>query len=97
MATRKPSSNKKKKRRRRKIQLKKRLKTRMSMLKMEPVVLTKEDHQEQTIEAVEMDNQEEAIKEVAVEAQNIITAVVNTGAEDVEATEKTEMVTTDLM
>lgn len=69
----------------------------MSMLKMEPVVLTKEDHQEQTIEAVEMDNQEEAIKEVAVEAQNIITAVVNTGAEDVEATEKTEMVTTDLM
>ena len=97
MATRKPSSNKKKKRRRRKIQLKKRLKTRMSMLKMEPVVLTKEDHQEQIIEAVEMDNQEEAIKEVAVEAQNIITAVVNTGAEDVEATEKTEMVTTDLM
>lgn len=50
---------------------------------MEPVVLTKED-QEETIEAVVMDNQEEVMVEVAVEVQNTLTAVVNTGAEDVE-------------
>lgn len=60
---------------------------------MEPVVLTKED-QEETIEAVVMDNQEEVLVEVAVEAQNTITAVVNTGAEDVEVI---EMVITNLI
>ena len=60
---------------------------------MEPVVLTKED-QEETIEAVVMDNQEEVLIEVAVEVQNTITAVVNTGAEDVEVI---EMVITNLI
>lgn len=54
---------------------------------MEPMALTKEGHQDLTIEAVEMDNQEEVLLEVAVEVQNIITAVVSTGVEDVEVLE----------
>lgn len=54
---------------------------------MEPVVPTKEDHQDLTIEVVEMDSQEGVLVEVAVEVQNIIAAVVNTGAEDVEVLE----------
>ena len=58
-----------------------------SMLKMEPVVLTKEGHQDLTTGAVVMDNQEEVMVEVAVEVPNTITAVVSTGAEDVEVIE----------